>query len=37
MADAGMTAQDAREAMEVLLEQERVLRYESFDAVRALE
>ncbi len=37
MADATMTPQQAREAMEVLLEQERVLRYEAFDAARALE
>lgn len=37
MADATMTPQMARETMEVLLGQERVLRYEDFDAARALE
>lgn len=37
MAESTITPAEAREAMEVLLEQERVLRYEEFDAARALE
>ena len=37
MADTTITPQQAREAMGVLLEQERILRYEAFDAQRALE
>ena len=37
MADTIITAEQAREAMEVLSEQERVLRYDAFDATRALE
>lgn len=37
MPDKTITPNEAREAQKVLLEQERMLRYEAFDAVRVLE